>query len=284
MRLTAGLGMLAASNVLVMVGTHWYVVTGLGATRETDALFAGMILPQILLTIFSGSLSSVLVPLFATLDSDTAERQASGSFLWVCGGFAAVSAVLAATAPVWVRGLVPGFSPSAQALTVLLTQIQLISVVLSAGAAVLTAFAHASRRFIWAETAPLVGGLTGLVAVLILLPRYGVAAAAWAFVLRALVHLCCLVPVLRWRRPAPWRSPAQDEARRRILPLLFGGVLLQTRSARRSGLGITGRGRRALLACGRSAAVFGGGAGAHSGGSGPGGAHAGGVRVSRTVA
>lgn len=222
MRLTAGLAVLAVANVLVLVGTQAYVISVLGATRATDALFAGMALPQVILMIVSGSLGNVLVPLFVTTDQANAQREGWGLLVAVIGAFAGLVAALHVTARFWVPILVPGFSASDRALTISLTQIQLVSVVLTAGASVLTAFAQAKRRFLWAESAPLIGGLSGLGAIVYLLGPYGVAAAAWTTVLRAFLHFVCLLPLLgRWRRPH-WQSPVLAEAWKRARPLLAG--------------------------------------------------------------
>jgi putative peptidoglycan lipid II flippase len=204
------------------VSTHWYVISGLGATRETDALFAAMAVPQVLLTIFSGSLSNVLLPLLATVEGDQVRRETWGFAVTAAGGFAALAAVLYPTAPLWVRWLVPGFSAPDLALTASLAQIQLLSLALMAGAAVFTAYTQSTNRFILAEGAGLIGGVASLATVVALLPRFGVEAAAWAYVLRGAVHLACLLPIIGWVRPAGWKSRVQQEGRRRTGPLLVG--------------------------------------------------------------
>ena len=220
MKLSALLGFIATVNVLVVVGTHGFIVSILGATREADALFAGMALPQVLLTITSGTLPSVLVPLFATRSH--AQADLSVILFAVVGLFGTLLLVLGLTAPLWLQFLLPGFSASERALTASLTQIQLVGVVFSAAAGVMAAFAHAKRRFVWAETAPLIAALSGLLAILLTLSRYGVFAAAWIAVLRGLVHFVGLLPLAgAWRFP-DWRSPVLAEAWRRAIPLLAG--------------------------------------------------------------
>ena len=64
------LGTLSAANIGIAFLFQWYVLTQLGPGIETDALFAGMTLPQLVLTVISGSLMHVLVPLLAGEDQD----------------------------------------------------------------------------------------------------------------------------------------------------------------------------------------------------------------------
>ena len=53
------LGTLSAANIGVAFLFQWYVLTHLGPGIETDALFAGMTLPQLVLAVISGSLMHV---------------------------------------------------------------------------------------------------------------------------------------------------------------------------------------------------------------------------------
>ena len=57
------LGTLSAASIGVAFLFQWYVLTQLGPGMETDAFFAGMTLPQLVLAVISGSLMHVLVPL-----------------------------------------------------------------------------------------------------------------------------------------------------------------------------------------------------------------------------
>ncbi|MEJ7619098.1 MAG: hypothetical protein WKF30_19475 [Pyrinomonadaceae bacterium] len=59
---------------------QWYVVTRLGVGLETDALFAGMAIPQLILSVASSSLTHVLVPLLATTENETAFRRSGWDF------------------------------------------------------------------------------------------------------------------------------------------------------------------------------------------------------------
>jgi putative peptidoglycan lipid II flippase len=228
MRLTLILALLAVSNILLTLLFQWYVITQLGVGIETDALFAAMALPQLILSVVSSSLTHVLVPLLATEDESAFRRHSWAFFLGISGLFSLLGLVCYLTASLWVRWLFPGFSGEALMLTIKLTRIQLLGMVLTASVSVLWSIYHARQRFIWAELSPLLSSAIALLLLLKLLPLYGVVAAAWLVVLRTGLQVGWLLPGLgRWRRPS-WRAPAMLEAWRRIRPLLVGTAYYRT--------------------------------------------------------
>ena len=228
MKQTATLALLAGTNILATLLFQWYVITQLGVGIETDALFAGMAVPQLILTVVSSSLTHVLVPLLATEDANTFRRDAWGFFLGISGIFTTLAVVLYVTATYWVPWLVPGFSKSAQALTVSLTRIQLFSMIFTASVSVLGSVYHAKQKFIWVELSTLLSSLIGLVLLIKCLPAYGVTGAALLIVLRTGLQLLWLLPGLgRWQWP-DWNSGAMREAWHRIRPLLLGTVYYRT--------------------------------------------------------
>lgn len=228
MKLNLALGWLAATNLLLGLLIQWYVVTSLGVGVATDALYAGMAVPQLILAVVGGSLVHVLVPLLANEDPEHFNRTAWGFFLGVTGVFAAFSAVLFAAAPLWVRWLLPGFDPAALDLTVRLTRIQLFSIVFTAGAAVLSSAQYARHRFLWADTVPVIGASLSFAALVVALPRTGILAAAWASVLRPGLAIVLLLPGIGGWRTGHGDAAAFRTAWRRIRPLLVGTTYYKT--------------------------------------------------------
>lgn len=222
MRQAVTLAGLSALNVALSFVYQWYVFVVLGPGWQTDALFAGMTIPLLVLGTISGSLTHVLVPLLATEDRETYRRDA---WTFVCGIallFGVFAIVLGLTAPHWVPLTVPGFDERGTQLTIRLLRIQLIGVVLSAVTGALWSALHARRRFVWAEVSPVASGLLAFPILLLGLPALGVAAAAYAFVARTLLQTVLLLPALGgFCRPA-WGTPAVREAWRRLRPLLLG--------------------------------------------------------------
>ncbi|NOQ16713.1 MAG: virulence factor MviN, partial [Methyloprofundus sp.] len=71
MKLSIKLGILSASNILLAFGMQWYILMSIGIGEQTDALFAGLTIPQLVTTVISNSLMHVLVPL---LSGETQEK------------------------------------------------------------------------------------------------------------------------------------------------------------------------------------------------------------------
>lgn len=227
MGITLTLACLAGGNVLLTLLIQWWVITHLGLGIETDALYAAVALPQLILSICSNSLTLVLVPLLATEDENAFGPSLWSFFVGVSSVFVLLALAFGATASYWVPWLVPGFSPVAQALTVSAARIQMFTMVLSAAAAVPLSGLQARRKFVRVELSAALSALLALVLLIWLLPRFGVAAAAWALGLRAGLQLLWLLPgTVRWQRPQ-WRAPVLFEARRRVWPLILGTAYYQ---------------------------------------------------------
>jgi putative peptidoglycan lipid II flippase len=222
MRLNIALGWLAATNMALNVFIQWYVVTRLGLGPATDALFAGMAVPQLVVAVVSGSLMHVLVPLLANEEGQAFGEAAWGFFLGITSLFSLMAIVLFVFTPTWVGWLLPGFTAEARAQTVRLTRIQIPGMIFTAAVSVLWAAYHARNRFIWAELSLLLAGALTACALFPALPRFGVVAAAWASVGRGALQTALLLPGLGpWKRPE-WAGSALREAWPRLRPLLAG--------------------------------------------------------------
>jgi putative peptidoglycan lipid II flippase len=228
MRRAVTLGGLSGVNVLLSFLFQWYIFTHLGPGRETDALFAGMVVPQLILMVVSGSLTHVLVPLLSSDDDPTFHRDAWMFFQGILLLFGTLGGVLMLLAPHWVGWIVPGFDAETVRFTVGLVRIQLIGMVFTAGTSVLWSAYHARQRFIWAEASPILASVMTFPLLVWSLPRLGVAAAAWTLVLKLGIQMAFLLPGLgRYHRPR-FRTAAAREAWRRIRPLLLGTSFYKT--------------------------------------------------------
>ena len=222
------LGVLAAANLGLGFLFQWYALALLGPKEATDALFAGMTIPQIVLSVIAGSLMHVLVPLLAGEDEERLGRDAWSLFALVGGFFFVVALVLYATARWWVPLTVPGFDEATQALTIKITRIQLASMVFTAINGVQWAAYHARRRFLWAELAPLLVNGLCLPILVWSLPRFGIVAAAWVNTLRTALITALLAPGMGRPRLPNLGSPAIAQAWKRMRPLLLGAAYYKT--------------------------------------------------------
>ena len=222
------LGTLSAANIGIAFLFQWYVLTQLGPGTETDALFAGMTLPQLVLAVISGSLMHVLVPLLAGEDEDRLRHDAWGFLILVGGLFGVLATVLYLTAPWWIPLTVPGFDAAGKALTIELTRIQLIGMVFAAVNGVQWAAYHAKQQFVWAEFTPILVSAFALLLLIWALPRYGVVAAAWISTLRMGLQTLLLAPGMGRPVWPDFKSPAISAAWQRIKPLLLGTAYYKT--------------------------------------------------------
>lgn len=228
MKQTIQLGSLSAANIGLAFLLQWYVLTELGPGMETDALFAGMTLPQMVLVVISGSLMHVLVPLFAGEDEIGLRHDAWNFIVLVGGMFSLFATIFYVSATWWVPIIVPGFSNAGQALTIELTRIQLIGMVFTAINGVQWATYHARQQFVWAEFSPILASAVSLLLLIWALPRFGVIGAAWVNTLSLGLQTLLLVPGMGSPVRPSLKSVAIQQAWQRIKPLLWGTAYYKT--------------------------------------------------------
>lgn len=224
MRLSLYLVGLAGANIVLGFGYNWYLLTWLGPGRTTDALFGGMMLPQLVLAVVSGPLASVLVPVLATEDDGGGAELAWTFFQAVLLLTAAVTLVLGLSAPLWAPLTVLGFDGETTRLTIHLLRIQLIATVLTSVATVERAVYNARHRFLWVEGSALVATAAGFVVLVWWLPTGGVEVAAWAAVTKAGLQLVFLLPGMGAYQVPDWRRPELRRAWERWRPLVLGSL------------------------------------------------------------
>lgn len=222
------LGILSSVNIGIVFLFQWYVLIQLGPGVETDALFAGMAVPQLVLAVVSGSLMHVLVPLLAGESEDRLRHDAWGFFILIGGLFGLLAILLYAAALWWVPLTVPGFDEAGKALTVELARIQLIGMVFVAVNSVQWAAYHARQQFLWAELTPILSSSIALLLLIWALPRFGVIAAAWIGTLRMGMQTLLLAPGMGSPVRPDLKSAAVQQAWQRIKPLLLGTAYYKT--------------------------------------------------------
>lgn len=230
MKQAVQLAALSAANIGIAFLFQWYILIEVGPGAETDALFAGMTIPQLVLVVISGSLMHVLVPLLSGESKDRLRHDAWAFVALIGGTFGLLAVLLFVAAPWWVPLTVPGFDDAGKAFTVELTRIQLISMVFSAINGVQWAAYHARQQFVWAEFTPIIASAFALILLIWALPRYGVIAAAWIGTLRAGLQTLLLAPGMGYPVRPDLKSAAIQEAWKRIKPLLLGTAYYKTDS------------------------------------------------------
>ena len=173
---------------------------GIGA--DLDAYYAAFKLPDLLFTIVAGgALATAFIPVFADFLADedrTGAWRLASAITNVVFIVVAASAVLAALLAPWLVGTViaPGFSPAAQAQTVQVMRIVLVSTVIFGVSAVqgsvLNGFKHFLLPALGAALYPI--GIT--MGALFLAPSMGIAGLAVGAVIGSALHLLVKVPGL----------------------------------------------------------------------------------------
>ena len=228
MRLASILGSLSGINILLAFGYQWYILTVIGPGFGTDALFAGILIPELLLMVISGPLTYVLVPLFS-VKNENGIRNDAWNLIHISGIlFIIIAFILSFTATIWVPWTVPGFSQETTKLTISIANIHLVGMVFSAINPVLWSYYHASQRFIWVEMSQVIATLIGFIILIWMLPKHGVMVAAWAMVVRVAGQLLLLIPGLGSYQLPNFRSSTIREVWLRLYPLMLGSACFRT--------------------------------------------------------
>lgn len=216
------IGSASLLNVVVAVLFQWVLLIVLGPGNDTDALFAALTLPQLFSTVIASALTQVLVPLLAG-ESEVDARRTAWSYVALFGPlFAGAAAVLAVSAAWWVPLLVDGFDAAAKAQTIALTQVSVMGIVFTGTIAVQQASAFARGHYIWPDIAQALANLLALALLWLLLPVYGVIAAAWITLGRLVLQCLLMINALgRFERP-DFADPALAAGWKRMKPLVLG--------------------------------------------------------------
>ncbi|MFM5929951.1 MAG: lipid II flippase MurJ [Novosphingobium sp.] len=216
------IGAASLVNVVVAVLFQWVLLIILGPGKDTDALFAALTLPQLFSTVIASALTQVLVPLLAGESEDDARRTA-WSYVALFGPlFAMAAAALALAAPWWVPLLVDGFDAAAKARAITLTQISVIGIVFTGTIAVQQAAAFARGHYIWPDMAQALTNAIALGLLIILLPRFGIMAAAWITLGRLALQCVLMAKTLGAFVRPDFADPALAAGWKRMKPLVLG--------------------------------------------------------------
>ncbi len=228
-----------ASGALGLIRTAAISAT-FGTSDSLDAFYAAQRIPEtIFVLVAGGALGSSFIPVFsrflAANDQESAWRLASAAMTLVGLAAAGLALVVALLAPAIVPALlVPGDPPEAQALTVSLTQIMLITTVIFSVSGLLMGVLNAHQLFLLPALAPSMYNI-GLIVGALVLARTGgqpnTYSLAWGAILGAGLHLGVELPGLRrvgrMRFLPDWRVPGVREVITLMLPRMLGLAVVQ---------------------------------------------------------
>ena len=222
MNFTLGLGLLSATNLLLVFAAQAYILMALGAGSSTDAFFASMIVPQLVAGILATPLVGALLPQLAGEPDETIRRRGWTTLRAAAVTLGGAALIVGLLSPLWIAAVLPGFPPETRRLTVELTAIQMLGMIFTAFLAVVSCASQAKRRFIAVEGAELVSNGLALAALGMLLSRRGIAAAAWIYAARPLVATLLLLPILGRYLPGSPEDPFLKSLWRRLKAPILG--------------------------------------------------------------
>ncbi len=230
MRTPITLGLLAALQLLAGLAGQLIVLRIVGIGWQTDAYVAAQAVPTILTAVVAASLQSLWLPRFArAADSEptwyTELGIAQGQTLKV---MLSLTLPLWASSALWVQFAFPGFSDSQFELVVHVGAPLFAAAGFNALVGILTAALRARGRFIAPEAFSLFASLATLAGIAILVPHYGVTAAAWLSCARGLLILVVLL--FAARRPGFHLRVTEQgrEVAGQVRPLVSGGVFIKS--------------------------------------------------------
>jgi murein biosynthesis integral membrane protein MurJ len=198
----------AAATVAVGTGLVLDVVTAavFGAGADTDAFVVAARVPLALMAIFMVLGNQVLVPTYATwqtqLPPERNRRLTTTVLLSALLGGAAVAALLALTADLLLLALAPGFDDAQRELSASMLRVMVLTIPLTAGSEVLRAWLNARHMFVVPALMTVVLNVTA--AAIILAIRGDVEVIPFAYLAGSAAQFAFMlvVAVTRGLRPA----------------------------------------------------------------------------------
>lgn len=230
LRLGLGLSAITIGQLASSFGIQWYTVAQLGVGPETDALYAGSTLPQIVMVVLIEPLGFVLLPMLS-VRQETERRIVAGLLFWFTTAVSIfIVLLLLLLVPLIVPILVPGFSETTTQLTISLARIQTVGIVGAACMIVLSSLYHAGHKFIRPALSTLVWALMGWLLLIVGIHKGGVSLAAWVQVLSYIGPVLSLAPSIGCLIRSDWFKLGDNvrELWRRLKPLLGSAAYYRT--------------------------------------------------------
>jgi len=229
MRTPITLGLLATLQLLAGLAGQLIMLRIVGIGWQTDAYVAAQTVPFILSAVVAASLQSLWLPRFArAADSEpiwnTELGIAQGQTFKI---MLSLVVPLWASSSLWAKFAFPGFSDSQHELVVRLGAPLFAAAGFNALAGILTAAMRARERFIAPEVFSASATFATMAGIAILVPHYGVTAAAWLSAARGLLVFVVLLFAARLPRFQLRATDQSREVAAQVRPLVGGGVFIK---------------------------------------------------------
>jgi len=169
-----------------------------GAGMELDIYYAAFRIPDLVFGILiSGGIIAAFLPVFSEYyqkDEEEAWKLTSNALniflvfsIFLCG-------ILAIFAPQLIKLIVPGFDPSSQSMTVLLTRIMFLSPIFFGISNIFSSILHYFNHFVSFSLAPILYNVGIIIGIIFFVPMFGITGLAYGVVLGVVLHWLIQVP------------------------------------------------------------------------------------------
>jgi len=224
------ISIVVAMQLLAQLLTQLLVVRIVGVGFDTDAYIAAQAVPSVLVAIITSALQSVWLPRLAVLSGDvSAWRQeqsiAQGQGALLGGG---LLLLVGLSIPLWLPLLYPGFAAQQQQIAMEFCLMMLLAAAFNSQSALLTVALRARNRFLAAEFTALLGTLLSLGGMYFALPVWGLFAAVWIALARAILVYVVQLGLANWPPLSFKKGWACKETWTLMRPLLLGTSIYKT--------------------------------------------------------
>lgn len=227
MKLNISIGVLVAAQLILGLVMQLVVLSLVGIGPDSDSFIAAQAVPLVLFAVLSACLQNLWQPKLAVASVKPEHWKAvhgvaQGQALLLLG---VPVSILIASVSLWVGLLFPGIPNSHEDLVTSMTRYMLAAAWLNGHSALMTTALRAKDKFLTGESVAALGLLLSLLAVWILVPRFGVEAAAWIAVARAGLVFLLMNGLTGWSRPAVVQAVGDRNSWRQMRPLLASSSL-----------------------------------------------------------
>ncbi len=217
------LGAISIANLASMILFQWLLITKLGASVESDALFAAMTIPQLFASVIAASLTSIVAPLL-TGENSAEQRVDAWSLIAITSAiFTGMTILLILLAPWWTGWIAPGFSVSAKALLLHYSRINILVIIFAGFNAIQIGLAYARNQFQWVEFSAFIANLIAILLALFFVRDGDGILASWILVARAVLTSILLLKVTDAPARPDFSRPFIKQAWSKLKPVLIGG-------------------------------------------------------------
>jgi putative peptidoglycan lipid II flippase len=206
-----------------------------GASAETDAYMAAVVLPQLLFLSFNDSIKTAFIPVYGEYHRERAGQSlALTSFVILAALLTLLSVALVISAPWVVRLVAPGFSGEKYESTVVMARILLPGLLFMGLSGLSSGVLHTKRNFLIPAIPAYASNLIIIGTALLLGMRYGIVGLAWGTTVGFASQFFSQLPAVARHGVFQGKLDLQHPGLRKMAvvlpPILLGGAAIEIKT------------------------------------------------------